>query len=215
MTTASTDVPEVKIGDWLREGWDVFVSDVGMFILASLVYNVLNGICFPILYGPLTCGMFLMIFDRMGGDKADIKRLFSGFDFFGTSVVAGLILFLLGLVGVLVLFVGFMLCVVPSLIGIALLVLLQTAFLFTFQLIVRQGLGATEAIAVSYNKIKENLWQFLQFGLVLYLISMAGYSMMLGWLVTTPLVLAASAAAYRDIFGLGGEAQPVQAGRSA
>ncbi len=207
MATFSTGVPVVKTGDWLREGWDIFVSDVGMFILASLVYNILNGLCFPILYGPLTCGMFLMIFDRMDGGNADIRRLFSGFDFFGASFVAGLIFFLLGFVGVIVVCVGFMLCVLPSLIGLALLVLLQTAFLFTFQLIVKQGLGATEAIAVSYNKIRENLWQFLLFGLVLYLISMAGYSVMLGCLVTTPLVLAAQAAAYRDIFGLGEETQ--------
>lgn len=208
MANFPSGVPEVKTGDWLRDGWDVFASDIGMFILASLVYNLLNGLCFPVLYGPLTCGMFLMIFACMEGGRADIKRLFSGFDFFGPSFVAGLIFFLLGLVGVLVVFFGFVLCVLPSLIGIALLVLLQTAFLFTFQLIVRQGLGATEAIAVSYNKIRENLWQFLLFGLVLYLISMAGYSVMLGWLVTTPLVLAASAAAYRDIFGLGERSQP-------
>jgi len=207
MATFSTGVPVVKTGDWLREGWDIFVSDVGMFILASLVYNILNGLCFPILYGPLTCGMFLMIFDRMDGGEADIRRLFSGFDFFGASFVAGLIFFLLGFVGVIVVCVGFMLCVLPSLIGLALLVLLQTVFLFTFQLIVKQGLGATEAIAVSYNKIRGNLWQFLLFGLVLFLISMAGYSVMLGWLVTTPLVLAAQAAAYRDIFGPGGETQ--------
>jgi uncharacterized membrane protein len=203
MTSIPTDAPTVKIGDWLREGWEVFAADVGMFILAGLVYNVLNGICFPILFGPLTCGMFLMIFDRMDGGKADIKRLFAGFDFFGTSFVAGLIFLVLAFVGVVVFCIGFMLCVLPSLIGLALLVLLQTAFLFTFQLIVRQGLGATEAIAVSYNKIRENLWQFLLFGLVLYLISMAGYSVMLGCLVTTPLVFAAQAAAYRDIFGLG------------
>lgn len=211
MTTVPVGAPEVRMGDWLREGWEVFFSDIGMFILASLIYNVLNGICFAglILFGPLTCGMYLMIFDRMKGEKADIKRLFSGFDYFGTAFLAGLIFFLLTIVGVAIMILGFS-CIVGSLVGVALLILLQTAFLFTFQLIVQKGISATEAIAESYNKVRENLWQFLLFGLVLSLINIIGYSILLGWLVTTPFTLAACAAAYRDVFGLEGTQEELQ-----
>ena len=50
----------------------------------------------------------------------------------------------------------------------------------------------------------------LLFGLVLWLINFAGYSVMLGWLITTPLTLAAAGAAYRDVFGLEGAQQPVE-----
>ncbi|MBI5116933.1 hypothetical protein HZA56_10715 [Candidatus Poribacteria bacterium] len=203
-TNTAGGAPEVKIGDWLRDGWGIFVSDIGMFLLASLIYNVIIGTCLGglILYGPLTCGMYLMIFDRMQGGKADVRRLFKGFDFFGQSFTVGLIFFVLTLVCLAITYGGFALCVVPSLIGIALLTLLQTAFLFAFQLIVQHKAGAEGPISTSFNKVKENMVQFLLFGLVLWIIEMAGYCVTIGWLVTTPLVLAASAAAYRDVFGL-------------
>ena len=201
MTTTPSGVPEVKIGDWLSEGWNVFVSDIGMFIIASLIYTILNAICLPIFFGPLTCGMYLMIFDRMEGRRADVKRLFAGFDYFGQSFLAGIIFFVLAILGAIIFFIGFTLCVLPAVIGLALLVLLQTGFLFVFQLIVKEGSSATEAISLSFSKVKENIWQFLLFGFLLWLINAAGYSVMLGWLVTTPLTLAAAGAAYRDVFG--------------
>jgi uncharacterized membrane protein len=80
------------------------------------------------------------------------------------------------------------------------MILVQTAFLFAFQLIVQKDLGATEAISLSFEKVKENFWQFFLFGFVLWLIYWAGASVTIGWLVTTPLGLAASAVAYRDVF---------------
>jgi len=215
MATVPTGAPEVKIGDWLKEGWEIFVSDVGMFLLASLIYNVILMTCLGglILFGPLTCGFYLMIFENMKGGKADMNRFFGGFNFFGEAFLAGFIFFLLSLVGIVITYVGLSLCVFPSLIGIAFLVLLQTAFLFTFQLIVQKGMGATEAISTSFNKVKENLGQFLLFGLVLWLINMVGYGTTVGWLLTTPLTLAASGAAYRSVFGLEGsqvEGQAIQ-----
>jgi hypothetical protein len=199
--------PEVKIGDWLRDGWAIFVSDVGMFLLASLIYNVIIGTCLGglILYGPLTCGMYLMIFDRMQGGKVDVRRLFKGFDFFGQAFVAGLIFFALASLGMAIAYAGLSFFVIPSLIGIGLSALFQTAFLFTFQLIVDRKGSGIGAISTSYVKITENFGQFLLFGLVSCLIQMVGYAtFFVGCLVTTPLVLAASAAAYRDVFGLEG-----------
>jgi len=204
MAIDRSGVPEVKIGDWLREGWEVFVSDIGMFILAGVIYTILNGICFPILFGPLTCGMYLMFSDRMKGEPADIKRLFEGFNFFGQSLLAGVIFFLLTIVGWIAVSILYLACVIPALIGIALLVLLQTAFLFTFQLIALQGMGAFDAISKSFNMVKENLWEFLLFGFIIWIIGTAGYSVLLGWVITTPLAIAATAVAYRDVYGLEG-----------
>jgi uncharacterized membrane protein len=195
-------IPEVKMAGWLKEGWEIFVSDIGMFILAGIIYAILNSICFPILFGPLTCGMYLMIFDRMNGEKAEVKRLFGGFDFFGPAFWAGLIFSGLTILGWLAMFFLYLVCVIPALIGVALLVLLQTAFLFTFQLIIQKHMTATEAISTSFNKTRENLWEFLLFGLVIWVFSLAGY----GVILTTPLALAAAAAAYRDTFGIEGPA---------
>ncbi len=207
MENVPAGVPEVRIGDWLKDGWELFTADIGMFVLASLIYNLIIGTCLGglILFGPLTCGMYLMLFDGMQGSRADIRRFFKGFDFFGQSFLAGLAFFLATLIGCVIAYFGLMACVVPSVIGIAVMVLVETVFLFTFQLIVQRGINWSDAISESFSKIKENLWQFLLFGLVLWLINFFGYCIVLGWLITTPLTLGASAAAYRDIFGLGGQ----------
>jgi uncharacterized membrane protein len=211
MTTTPAGVPEVKIGDWLGEGWKVFGADAGIFILAALIYIVLNCICFPIFYGPLTCGMFMMIFKRMRGEKAEIGGLFAGFNYFGSSFLAGLIFIGLMILASIVFYIGLALCVLPSVVGLALMVAIQTAFLFTFQLIVEKEMSATEAISVSFDKVKENFWQFLLFGFILWLINYAGYAVMLiGALVTVPLILAAAAVAYRDLFGLEGTEQVIE-----
>jgi len=211
MEAFRSGVPAVRIADWLREGWEIFVSDAGIFILAALIYGLLSGLCFPILFGPLTCGMYIMIFDRMRGERAEIGRLFGGFEYFGQSFVAGLIYFALIVAGLVIVMVGFTLCVIPALIGIAFWIVVQTAFIFVFQLIVDRGMVATEAVAVSYNKIRENFGEFLLFGLVLWLISAAGSSVGFGFLLTVPLTFGATAAAYRDIFGLGEPSQPTSA----
>jgi uncharacterized membrane protein len=205
MTTTPPGAPQVKISEWLKQGWDIFVSDVGMFLLASLLYTVLNGICLAgiVLFGPLTCGMYLMIFQRMRGSGADVKLLFKGFDYFGNAFLAGLAFFVLWIVSLIITYAGLS-CIVGALLGVALLVVVHTAFIFTFQLIVERGFGAGEAISTSWNKVRENLREFLLFGLVLALINLAGYCVMLGWLITVPLTLGASAAAYRDLFGLEG-----------
>lgn len=202
MSTYSNSGPKVKIEAWIREGWDIFASDAGTFMLIGLVFGLLAGLCFPILFGPLACGMYIVMFDRMKGERVEIGRMFSGFDYFGQSLVAGLIYCALVFVGLILFAVGWSLFVLPALIGMGILVLVQTVFLFTFQLIVDRGMTATEAIAESYNKIVDRFGEFLLFSLVLWAISAVGSSLVIGFIVTVPVTFGASAVAYRDFFGV-------------
>ena len=208
MTIDGPNVSMARIGDWIREAWDIFVSDVGMFMLAGLIYAALVGLCFPILIGPLSCGMYIIVFDRMRGGHVEIGRLFAGFEYFGASFTAGLIYCGLLFVGLILAVVGMMLMMLPSLLGAAAMIVVQTIFLFTFQLIVERGMNATEAISMSYNKIKENIGEFLLFSLVLTVISAAGSFAVVGFVLTVPLVFAATAVAYRDIFGMAEAREP-------
>jgi hypothetical protein len=195
MTSVPGGKSEIRIGDWLKEGWSIVKSDIGVYILASLIYNLILVTCVGglILYGPLTCGMFLMVFDQMKGGKAEVGRLFGAFDLFSESFVAGFIYFLLMLIG------G---ALSGWIIGIVLLLLLQTVFLFTFQTITDQRLGGIEAISMSFDKVKSNFGGYLLFALVLVAIQAAGMIIVIGVLITTPLVVASLAVAYRDTFGL-------------
>jgi hypothetical protein len=197
MTSTPQGKPEVKIADWLKEGWNIFTADIGVFVLASLIYNLINATCIGglILYGPLTCGMYLMVFDRMRGTKSQVGRLFDGFNYFGESFFVGFFFFLLVLVGA---------TLAGGFIGIVILLAIQTIFLFSFQLVADRRKRSIEAISSSFEKVRENFPQFALFAVVLLIIHIAGYVTVIGWLVTTPFVLASAAAAYRDVFGFAG-----------
>jgi hypothetical protein len=197
MTSTPQGKPEVKIADWLKEGWNIFTADIGVFVLASLIYNLINATCIGglILYGPLTCGMYLMVFDRMRGTKSQVGRLFDGFNYFGESFFVGFFFFLLVLVGA---------TLAGGFIGIVILLAIQTIFLFSFQLVADRRKRSIEAISSSFEKVRENFPQFALFAVVLLIIHIAGYVTVIGWLVTTPFALASAAAAYRDVFGFAG-----------
>lgn len=199
MTSEPEGKPEVRISDWLKEGWNIITADVAIFVLASLVYTLINATCVGglILYGPLTCGMYLMVFDRMNGDKTEFRRLFGGFEFFGEAFFAGFFFFLLTAI-------GGSLSLASRLITLIIFLLLQTAFLFTFQLIADRRTPSIDAISMSFDKVRENLGQFVLFALILMIIQIVGYFLILGWLITTPLVIASGAVAYREVFGLSG-----------
>jgi hypothetical protein len=195
MTSAPGGKPEIRIGDWLKEGWEIIRPNIGTFILASLIYNLIIFTCVGglLLYGPLTCGFYLMAFDRIRGGNTELKRLFAGFEFFGQSFFAGFLFFLLAFISA---------SLASAFIGIVLMILIQMVFLFTFQIIADRKNSSLDAISKSFDKVKENFWEFSLFAVVLIVINLGGYFLVLGWLITTPFAIATAAAAYRDIFGL-------------
>ncbi len=197
MTATPGGKPEVRIGDWLKESWDILMANLGVFVLASLIYHLIMITCIGglIFYGPLTCGFYLIVFDQMRGNKVELGRLFGAFEFFGDSFVPGLIFFILAIVS------G---ALASSVIGVVIMLFLQTIFLFTFQLVADRRASGIASISKSFDKVKENFWQFFLFALVLVVIQAVGLLVIIGWLVTFPLIAIASAVAYRDIMGLSG-----------
>jgi hypothetical protein len=94
--------------------------------------------------------------------------------------------------------IGSMLCVIPGLI-------VMGAMYFAIPLVVHGGYGSTEAMRLSREATRGDLFMFVLFALVVSLIAQAGaYACYVGYLATLPLTFTIGAVAYRDVFGVAG-----------
>ncbi len=223
--------PEVKWGEWIGEGWQLFVNKwqvwvplMLIFVVALLVpilpvYLLLFGLSManandpeavmspllPLLGmagGLITFGLaafmlggvYRTAFKEIRGEPISIRDLFSGAD---------LVLSILGamvLIG-LCIAVGTMLCVVPGFLAMGLL-------FFTLPLIVERRMGVIDAMKLSFETTRPNMWMFMLFAFVVGLMASLGQlACYVGLLVTYPLHFLITAAAYRDVFGVAGARQ--------
>src|SRR5437660_741121 len=83
----------VKPMECLREGWQLIKDDYWLFLGISLVGSLLAGAVPAILVGPAMCGIHLCLLRRLHGRRVSFDMLFRGFDYFGPSLIATLIIF--------------------------------------------------------------------------------------------------------------------------
>jgi hypothetical protein len=79
-----------QTGRWLGIGWQMVKDDLGTFVVATLLYAVLNGVVPVILQGPLAAGFMILAFKKLLGRPAVVGDFFRGFNFFVPALVAGL-----------------------------------------------------------------------------------------------------------------------------
>jgi uncharacterized membrane protein len=186
----------VRTGEWISEAWELVKADFWMHALVALIFAAVNGTGFgALVYGPLTCGYYLMIMDKLRNPTRplNLNGLGKGFDVFVEAFVAWLLIGLFTGLGILACFVG-------AIIASALL-------LFTYQLIMDRRLGFWDAISESYRMAAQNWFGFTLFvfllGLLTGLISLLTCGV--GYFVAFPLLHIATVLAYRDNFGLAEE----------
>ena len=186
----------IRTGEWLSEGWELFKQDWLMHVVVMLILGAANSATAGILYGPLLCGYYYMIFKKVQDPTSSIELgdIGKGFEVFVNALVAWL------LVGIFI-SVGTIACLVGAIVVTALLV-------FVFPLIMDRRMDFWPAIQASFDKTKENWLGWSVFILLIGLLNLAGaLACGLGVLVTGPITFIATAFAYRDNFGLAG-AQP-------
>ena len=52
-------------GRWISRGWDIFRTDVGNFVLITLILLALTSVGIFVVVGPLMAGMFLAVRRRI------------------------------------------------------------------------------------------------------------------------------------------------------
>jgi uncharacterized membrane protein len=200
--------PQVKFGEWLGQGFDLFKENIGPLILVSLVAQLLAGVSAGILAGPMMAGLALVTLKLVDGKgKPDVSTLFEGFSYFLQS-------FLFVLVWSVIMFVAYMIGVLTCGIIVPLVsvagLFLGALLMFAPYLIVEKKLAFWSASMGSMDMVKPNIWPLLGYFLVASIIGSAGSALCgIGVIVTMPIAWCMYAVAYRELTA--GGAAPVEA----
>lgn len=193
-------LPEVKIGDYFRAGWELFkkypAGFVGYFLVIVVITFVLRlvpviGLLAALaLVSPLNAGFFVVNAKLLRNQKPEFSDFFSGAKFYFLQLA------LFGLVSSVLITLGLILLIVP---GIYLIV----SYLFGLMFIVDRGLDFWPAMETSRRSVQPRWFKFFTLFLLLALLNLAGFLLLgLGLLVTVPLTHCIVAAAFDDIFGI-------------
>jgi uncharacterized membrane protein len=157
-------------------------SPVGIFVV------VLVTIISAPVYTIFTAGLFRFYLKLIRGEKAAIGDAFSGF---GPQLGQ---LTLLSLVQIVLLLVGYLLCVIPG-------IYLAVAWYFAIPLVIDKGLGFWEAMELSRKLVNKHWFVVFAFLIVYGLLALAGIvACFIGIFVTMPIGFAALMYAYETIF---------------
>ena len=180
----------VRPFDRLQDAQVLIGDQYWLFVGMCFVGMIINGIAQGLLLGPIACGFHLCCDDRASGNRTTFERLFEGFEHFLPSFLATLLIMLTMVLGVFLIVAmlftgaffaaigaggngdvfGFTLAagIIPTvLIIIFLSFACYIPFLFTFALIVDQGMSPLAAIQTSWVGARKNFWGLLGLALVL------------------------------------------------
>ncbi|NOZ62025.1 MAG: hypothetical protein GXO74_10125 [Calditrichaeota bacterium] len=194
-TNKTTPEVTVNIAKWVNEGWDLVFANFWEFIIITIIYVVVvlaasSTLLLKFLFaGPLTVGIYYVIFQKMRGKPMQIGDISRGFNFFVAAVLADL------LISVFV-SVGFIFLIIPG-------IVLSALYMFAFPLILEKNLDFWQAMETSRKTVQANIFEFSVFMFLLYILLFVGLLLLgVGFLIALPITFAATAAAYRDVFGL-------------
>jgi uncharacterized membrane protein len=213
----------------IKAGWHLMRSQYWLFVGMTLVGMIIGSLIpFGILMGPMTCGIYLALFQTRRGQPIEFAVLFKGFDYFGDAVIAALLHYLpmiviiapayvLYIVGMFTMMgasqngepnpaaaLGFFgIFGVIWLVIMVLLVVLSVVFTFAYPLIVDRRLSGLNAVKLSIRAGMANFWRLLGMIVLTGLLSSLGVLLcIVGVYLIMPISFAAIAAAYEQVFGL-------------
>jgi uncharacterized membrane protein len=194
---------EVKFGDWIQAGFNLWKDNLGVLIVATLIAFLLSGITFGILAGPMMAGLTVIALALV--DKKEPKPqsgdVFKGFQFFAQSflflLVWGLLLFVVCGVLILIPCIG-------QLLMLAVEVVVGPLLMFALFLIVDKQMAFWPASLESINIAKANFFPLLALCLIAGAIGSVGIiACGVGIIVTAPIATCILAVAYREITAAG------------
>jgi uncharacterized membrane protein len=196
---APIPIPDVKIRDYFKVGWELFKKYPGGFVgyfiilvVGSLVLEwvpIIGPLVSIVLVTPLNAGFFVVSAKLLKNQHPEFSDFFIGLRFFQQ-------LAFFGVISTILIVIGIFLLVVP---GIYLIV----GYTFALMFIVDQRLDFWSAMEASRRSVQSRWLQIFALLLLLLLLNLGGVLLLgVGLFVTAPLTHCIIAAAYADIFGL-------------
>ncbi|MBC8184017.1 hypothetical protein H8E88_23230 [candidate division KSB1 bacterium] len=186
---------EINLGKWINESWDFVMANFTELMIISLIYVIIVLVASStvvikfILSGPLSVGIFYVIFNKMRGQSINIGDISKGFNFFVAAVLADILI-------TVFVSIGFFFLIIPG-------IVISALYMFAFPLILEKNMDFWEAMETSRKVVTKNIFELSVFMLVLYIFMVIGVLLLfVGFLVALPITFAAVALAYKDIFGL-------------
>ncbi|MCG8345252.1 MAG: hypothetical protein MI685_08875 [Chlorobiales bacterium] len=195
---------EVDPSKYLKEGWEIFKSRAGEFIVFTVIIavvtalfskiNFIGSLATTAVVPPLYAGFIIVVFMLFKGQEVQFGDFFKGFNYF-------LPLFLASLVMSILITLGMILLILP---GIYLIV----SYMFVSLLIVDYHMEFWQAMETSRKIVTKNWFSLFVLFLVLVVVNLLGLlALGIGLLVTMPLSVCTICVAYRDIVGLSEEGE--------
>ncbi len=179
---------QVKIGEWIGQGWELVKPDWLNFALIALLTMLLSGVVPIILQGPAFAGFFIVCIKRVNGQRVDLNDFFKGFNYFVPTLVATILISIFATI-------GFLLCIIPGLV-------VSAVFFFTYLFIIDKKMDFWPAMQASHAIVKTNYVQFTLLLIVFGLLHTVGIlACFVGIFVTLPIQFAALTVAYKEIVG--------------
>jgi hypothetical protein len=190
----------VDIASCLTRGWTLVRDNPGLTVGATLLFMLLSfGLSLlptlgllalfinPVLFG----GLAHLFARRIRGETPLLGDMFSGFNLAFVHLGLG------GLVSVLLVCIGLVLCVLPG-------IYLAVGYTFALPLIIDKKYDFWTAMEVSRRVVQRQWWTLFGLGLILFLLNVIGtLACVVGLIATAPISVAAMMYAYEDLFGPG------------
>ncbi|MCD6361585.1 MAG: hypothetical protein J7M38_12075 [Armatimonadetes bacterium] len=210
----------VKSTEWISRGWELVSANIWPHILLALLVSLASLLTAGILVPPLLCGWIYILLRQIRESeyRPAVGDVGEGFQVFGHALLAGIIVYVaIGVLAGGVAIVSAILSIIPligqligGLLGLVFGIAVAPFILFIFPLIVDRRMDFWPAIATSVKVAVKDYVGFIGLSALFWLLNMAGgLCCGIGALITTPIVVAATALAYNEIFAPGGPGQAV------
>lgn len=214
----------------LEAGWVLVKEQYWLLVgIAAVGILVASFVPLGILQGPMFCGIYLLLFARMRGQRVEFGLLFKGFDYFLESLIATLVqlgLSILVMLPSLAVFLVMTFVLMPqqrggggaqpqppvafflvagflALVAVVLMLVIGVLCAFAYPLIVDRKLSGLDAIKASVAAARSNFWGLLGLGVLNALLAVLGVTCCyVGVFFLLPICFASVAHAYREVFGL-------------
>lgn len=208
-----------------KEAWEM-IKDQYWLVFAIVLVGMIIGSLVPIIIlGPMMCGIYLCLLDKVEGREISFDRLFKGFDHFIPSFILTIIIMAPVVVMVILIYVPliamamagprmnesemlsfFAGVIIFEVIVAVIMVCIHTLLLFSYPLIADKRVSAWQSIKLSSKAVWANLSGVAGlFGVAMILVIIGYLMLCIGIYLVIPIIFAANAVAYRKIFPRGSD----------